>query len=153
MAQPPNNTTLVKKGKRPRPFRPTANMDTVIYNVHELAYWCQWRLAISGACAGFDAAGEAETDAWSREWRDEISVASQAKLCSEVRHLEAQLGRLTSVNAKLEAALLEKEEDLIKLEKSSVAARAAVGRLQVSSQAFSWLYWCVQIVCDRCYDF
>lgn len=140
MTQLLNDTGLVRKGKRPRPFRPAVKVDTVIHDVHELAYWCQWRLAISAACSRFDAAGETEAAAWSRERRDEINVANQAKLCSEIRHLEAQLGRLTSVNAKLEAALLKKEDELIKLEKRCVAARAAVGQLQVYIRCFFFGY-------------
>lgn len=128
--------THVAQGKRARPLSSSQNNNNdnllLISNLHQLAYWGQWRLAISAACAGFDSAGEEEADvAWSLQRRHEICVANQAKLCSEIRHLEAQLGRTTSVNAKLEAAQSEKAEALVKLEKELLAVTASVGRLQV----------------------
>lgn len=104
-------------------------------DVHDLAYWSQWRLAIHGVCARFEAVGKVEADAWSRERVDHVSISKEQALSSEVRHLEAQLGRHTSMNAKLEAALSENAEALVKAESARVAAAAAVCRLQVSRRS------------------
>lgn len=121
------------KGKRARPFPTTyTHADRALVNIHQLAYWGQWRLAIHGVCARFDTKSEVETDGWSRLRRDEISIAKQTALCAEVRHLEAQLGRHTSINAKLEALLSERGEALSGLETERVKAIATVDRLQVS---------------------
>lgn len=152
MAQQRHDTTVTSQRrtcpKRARPrskaFGRNRNADVLLSNFHDLAYWCQWRLAIRGACAEFDAAGEVEAEAWSRERREEIGIAAQAKLCSEVRHLEAQLGRLTSMNAKLDAALLEKGEELLKLQEDSISSSAAIVRLQVGERVGTVLH------CENC---
>lgn len=140
--------------KRARPrsktFGRNRNADVLLSNVHELAYWCQWRLAIRGACAEFDAAGEVEVEAWSRGRREEIGIAAQAKLCSEVRHLEAQLGRLASTNAKLDAALLEKGEELLKLQEDSISFSTEIVRLKVGKRVGNVPY-CVYCVSGRCW--
>lgn len=48
-----------------------------------------------------------------------------------MRHLEAQLGKHTSMNAKLRAALFENAEALAKTEAARASAATAVTRLQV----------------------
>lgn len=130
---------MLKNGKRQRgrvrQSRPRGDALSAV-DVHDLAYWGQWRLAIHGVCAQFEAAAQVEADAWSRRERlDHVhhaSIAKEQALSSEVRHLEAQLGRHTSMNAKLEAALSENAEALVKAESARAAAAAAVCRLQVS---------------------
>lgn len=102
-----------------------------IVDVHDLAYWSQWRLAIHGVCARFEAVAQIE-DSWPRERLDHASIAKHQALSSEIRHLEVQLGRHTSINAKLEAALCENADALAKAESARVAAAASVSRLQVS---------------------
>lgn len=106
-----------------------------IVDTHDIAYWSQWRLAIHGVCARFEAAAQIEADAWSRERLDHVSISRQQALSSEVRHLETQLGKHTSLNAKLEAALCENAEALATAASARIAAAAAVSRLQVS---FCW---------------
>lgn len=101
--------------------------------VHDLAYWCQWRLAILHVSARFEAATHVESDTWCREQLEQVSISQQAALSSEVRHLESQLGKYTSMNAKLEAALSVNAEALGKTESARVAATATVSRLQVST--------------------
>lgn len=102
-----------------------------IADVHDLAYWCQWRLAIHGVCARFDAAAQVDADAWSRERLDKVGIERQAALSSEVHHLESQLGRQTSMNAKLETALSENAEALARVDSARTVAVAAAGRLKV----------------------
>ncbi|CAM9982948.1 unnamed protein product [Ectocarpus sp. 13 AM-2016] len=101
-----------------------------IVDTHDIAYWSQWRLAIHGVCARFEAAAQVEADAWSRERLDHVSISRQQALSSEVRHLETQLGKHTSMNAKLEVALCENAEALATAESARIAAAAAVSRLQ-----------------------
>ena len=126
---------MLKNGKRQRgPVQSRVRGDALnVVDVHDLAYWGQWRLAIHGVCARFEAAAQVEADAWSRRERlDHASISKEQALSTEVRHLEVQLGRHTSMNAKLEAALSENAEALVKAESARMAAAAAVRRLQVS---------------------
>lgn len=126
-------------GKRVRQCAPTATAvapaDRVLnaLEIHNLAYWCQWRLAILHVSARFEAAAQVESDIWCREQLEQVSISQQAALSSEVRHLESQLGKYTSMNAKLEAALAVNAEALGKTESARVAATATVSRLQVSA--------------------
>lgn len=125
---------MLKNGKR-RGHRVQSRLGRnalSVLDVHDIAYWSQWRIAIDGVCARFEAVAQVDADAWSRERLDHVSISKQQALSSEVRHLEAQLGRHTSMNAKLEAALSENAEALAKAESARVAAAAAVCRLQVS---------------------
>ncbi|CAM9554076.1 unnamed protein product [Ectocarpus sp. 6 AP-2014] len=101
-----------------------------IVDTHDIAYWSQWRLAIHGVCARFEAVAQVEADAWSRERLDHVSISRQQALSSEVRHLETQLGKHTSMNAKLEAALCENADALATAESTRIAAAATVSRLQ-----------------------
>lgn len=135
---------MLKNGKRRGREQSRLRGDALsIVHVHDLAYWSQWRLAIHGVCARFEAAAQVEADAWSRERVDHVSISKEQALNSEVRHLEAQLGRHTSMNAKLEAALSENAEALAKAESARVAAAATVCRLQVSRrQCLCSLRWC-----------
>lgn len=100
-------------------------------DVHDLAYWGQWRLAVHGVCAQFDAAVHTETDC-AREQEDHANIARHAALSDEIRHLERQLGRHASVNSKLEASFCENRQALVKAESARVAAVASADRLQVS---------------------
>lgn len=123
-------------GKRVRRCALIAASSSKVLNVaevHDLAYWCQWRLAILQVSARFEAAAQGESDTWCREQLDLVSISQQAALSTEVRHLESQLGKHTSMNAKLEAALSASAEALGKTESARVAATAAVSRLQVSA--------------------
>lgn len=126
--------TSVEKAKRMRrrQSRLNTNIDALnMFDVHDVAYWSQWRLAIHGVCARFEAVAQVEADAWSRERLDHVSISRQQALSREVRHLEAQLGKHTSMNAKLESALFENAEVLAKTESARANAAAAVARLQV----------------------
>lgn len=126
--------TSVEKAKRVRRRQSRLNINDALssmVDVHDVAYWSQWRLAIHGVCAQFEAAAQVEVDAWSRERVDHVSISRQQALSSEIRHLEAQLGKHTSMNAKLEAASFENANALAKTESARVTAAAAVTRLQV----------------------
>lgn len=134
---------MLKNGKRSRAaqghVQSRVHADALsVVDVHDLAYWSQWRLAIHGVCARFEAAAQVEAGAWSRERLDHASVciSKEVALNSEVRHLEAQLGRHTSMNAKLEAALSENAEALVKAESARLSAAAAISRLQVSRRMY-----------------
>ncbi|CAN0293993.1 unnamed protein product [Pylaiella littoralis] len=125
--------TSVEKAKRVRRRQSRLNINDALssmVDVHDVAYWSQWRLAIHGVCAQFEAAAQVEVDAWSRERVDHVSISRQQALSSEIRHLEAQLGKHTSMNAKLEAASFENAEALAKTESARVTAAAVVTRLQ-----------------------
>lgn len=130
---------MLKNGKRRgRLQQSRLRGDTLsVLDVHDLAYWSQWRLAIHGVCARFEAAAQVEVgaDAWFRRERvDHVSISRQQELSSEVRHLEAHLGRHTSMNAKLEAALSENTEALAQAESARKVAEAALSRLQVGQR-------------------
>lgn len=141
---------MLKNGKRRGRVQSRIGGDALsVVDVHDLAYWSQWRLAIHGVCARFEAAAQVEADAWSRERLDHVdhvSISKQQALSSEVRHLEAQLGRHTSMNAKLEAALSENAEALAKAESARLVAAATVYRLQVSSAVLCICKGCLLIV-------
>lgn len=126
----------VEKPKRIRRRQSRLNTDDALsmsmVDVHDVAYWSQWRLAIHEVCTRFEAAAQVEAETWSRERLDHVSISRQQALSSEVRHLEAQLGKHTSMNAKLEAALFENAEALAKTESARASAATAVTRLQVS---------------------
>lgn len=151
MAPPEPGCSLGHNKKRVRPFLDTESSIllvpkvssniavalpslTDLHDLHDLAYWCQWRLAIHEVCARFNAAAQAEADAWSRERVDHVIIAQHAVLSNEVQHLESQLGKYTSINGKLEAALSENAEALTKAKSARVAAFATASRLQVSGQ-------------------
>lgn len=139
MTPPQSRRAHKHNGKRGRSFRSTtatADRTLSFVDMHDLAYWCQWRLAMRGVCARFEAEAHVEAEAWSRERRDEASISRQAALSEEVRHLESQLGKHTSMNAKLGAALSEKAQALASVEAERIAAVAAVERLQVSRVSF-----------------
>lgn len=103
-----------------------------LVDMHDLAYWCQWRLAIHTVCARFDVEEQSESNGWAREKLDQVNLSRQAALCEEVRHLQSQLGKHTSINGKLEAVLAENAQALAKMELARVASDAAASRLQVS---------------------
>lgn len=138
-------TTIVKNVKRrPRPHRHQFHARAKvgggisIVDTHDIAYWSQWRLAIHEVCSRFEEAAQVEVEERSIERPDHDDIARQ-QACSkglrrEVRHLETQLGKRTSMNAKLEAALCDNAEALTKAESARVAAAAAVSRLQVSGR-------------------
>ncbi|CAM9157154.1 unnamed protein product [Hapterophycus canaliculatus] len=140
--------TVVKNVKR-RPRRHQHQCHTrakvgagiSIVDVHDIAYWSQWRVAIHEVCARFEGVAQVETEERSTEGLDYAGIPVQQACCRafrrEVRHLETQLGKHTSMNAKLEAALCENAEALKKAESARVAAVASVSRLQA------------QISCDK----
>lgn len=146
MAPPESRRAGKHNGKRVRQCATAAVAVTTadrVFNVlelHDLAYWCQWRLAILHVSARFEAAAQVESDTWCREQLDQVSISQQAALSSEVRHLESQLGKHMSMNAKLEAALSASAEALGKTESARVAATTAVSRLQVSLPTSSSTY-------------
>lgn len=107
---------------------------TIIADAHEIAYWYQWRIAIHEVCIRFEATARIEAESWSRERLDQIAISTQASLRAEVKHLESQLGKFASLNAKLEAALSEKANDLAKTDTARAAAVTAACNLQVSGQ-------------------
>lgn len=103
-----------------------------IFNAYQLAYWCQWRLAIHEACARFDDAAETPVDTrLALERIDQVRVADRNALSEEVRHLESQLGKQTSSNIKLEAALSERSEALTKSNAEKESTIIALRELKV----------------------
>lgn len=131
------------KGKRVRSFDTTAipaDRCLNLVGMHDIAYWCQWRLAIHTVCARFDVAVQSESNGWVRDRLDQVSLSQQAALCAEVRHLQSQLGKHTSINAKLETALAKNAEALAKTESMRVASDSSASRLQVSGRGT--LLWC-----------
>lgn len=127
--------SCVTKGKRARTFQTTCTTsDRALIDAYQLAYWCQWRLAIHGFCTRIDAMGEENTDLnWVREQRDQLNLAKQTALFAEVRHLESQLGKQASTNAKLEAAISEGSEAMIKFKVERDAAAATIRSLEVGT--------------------
>lgn len=104
---------------------------TIIADAHEIAYWYQWRIAIHEVCIRFEATTQIQAEGWSRERLDQIAISTQASLRAEVQHLESQLGKFASMNAKLEAALSEKANELAKSEMARAAALTATCKLEV----------------------
>lgn len=126
--------------KRARPFQATClPTERALVNTHQLAYWCQWRLAIHAFCTGCDPEDDMAVDAhWARERRNEVIVANQAALGAEIRHLECQLGKQTSISAKLEAALSERGEALANVELQRKTANEKLQQLRVSTITFPY---------------
>lgn len=149
---------IVKNVKRrPRQHRCQARakvgVGISIVDTHDIAYWSQWRLAIHEVCARFEEISQEEADKRCTEQLDRDSIARQQAcnqaLSREVRHLETQLGKHTSMNAKLEAALCDNAEALVKAESARAAAAAAVSRLQVRGHFLFATFDIQQIICQR----
>lgn len=130
------SNSCVTKSKRARAFQTTCTAsDRALIDAYQLAYWCQWRLAIHGFCTDIDTMGEENSDLhWVREQRDQLNLAKQTALFAEVRHLESQLGKQASTNAKLEVAISEGSEAMIKMEVERDAAALTICRLEVGTR-------------------
>lgn len=124
---------LQRKPKHPNSVVPftDSNSAATIADAHEVAYWYQWRIAIHEVCIRFEANTHIEVEGWSRERLDQIVISTQTSLKAEIQHLESQLGKFASLNAKLEGALSEKVNGLTKSEMARAAAVTATCKLQV----------------------
>lgn len=118
------------RAMRKRPLQLSATQQALL-DTQQIAFWAQWRLAMNEVCARLDAAGNRETDvAWQRG-EELMSVARHQVLTAEIRHLESQLGKLTSAHAKLQGAAADNAAQVSKAEVERNNAVAASASLEV----------------------